>query len=78
MAEADGRTPLEHALSDGEDFELLLAVEPVDAQDLLKQHPLGPVRLTCIGKIVEGGGVTLIAPDGSRGPLPPGGYEHFR
>jgi thiamine monophosphate kinase len=36
------------------------------------------VRLTCIGKIVEGRGVTLIGPDGSKSPLPPGGYEHFR
>jgi len=78
LGKTDGRTPFEHALNDGEDFELLLAVEPVDAQDLLKQNPLGDVRLTCIGKIVEGRGVTLIGADGSKSPLPPGGYEHFR
>ena len=78
LGKTDGRAPLEHALNDGEDFELLLAVEPVDAQDLLKQNPLGDVRLTCIGKIVEGRGVTLIGADGSKSPLPPGGYEHFR
>ena len=78
LGKTDGQTPLDHALNDGEDFELLLAVEPVDAQDLLKQNPLGDVRLTCIGKIVEGRGVTLIGPDGSKSPLPPGGYEHFR
>jgi thiamine-monophosphate kinase len=78
LAAADGRTPLDHALNDGEDFELLLAVEPVDAQDLLKQNPLKDVRLTHIGQIVEGSGVTLVAGDGSRKPLKPGGYEHFR
>jgi len=78
QAAADGRSPLDHALNDGEDFELLLAVEPVDAQDLLKQNPLKDVRLTHIGQIVAGSGVTLVAGDGSRRPLEPGGYEHFR
>ena len=78
LAAADKRTPLEHAFHDGEDFELLLAVEPVDAQDLLKQNPLAPVKLTHIGTIVEGSGVTVVAADGSRAALKPGGYEHFR
>jgi thiamine-monophosphate kinase len=78
LAAADGRTPLAHALNDGEDFELLMAVEPVDAQDLLKQNPLRPTRLTCIGKVVEGAGAALVAADGTRSPLEPGGYEHFR
>ena len=78
LAASSGRTPLVHALNDGEDFELLLAVEPVDAQDLLKQNPLSGVRLTCIGKIVEGGGVTMIATDGSKSAVKPGGYEHFK
>jgi thiamine-monophosphate kinase len=78
MAASDNRTALDHALNDGEDFELLLAVEPVDAQDLLKQNPLGEVRLTHIGAVVEGSGVTIAAADGSKKPLPPGGYEHFR
>jgi len=78
LAKEDGRAPLDHALNDGEDFELLLAVEPVDAQDLLKQNPLKSARLTHIGRVVEGGGVSLVAPDGSRAALEPGGYEHFK
>ena len=78
LAKEDGRTPLDHALNDGEDFELLLAVEPVDAQDLLKQNPLKSARLTNIGRVVEGGGVSLVAPNGSRAALEPGGYEHFK
>jgi thiamine-monophosphate kinase len=78
LAKEDGRTPLDHALNDGEDFELLLAVEPVDAQDLLKQNPLTSARLTHIGRVVEGGGVSLVAADGSRAALEPGGYEHFK
>jgi thiamine-monophosphate kinase len=78
LAKADGRTPLDHALNDGEDFELLLAVEPMDAQDLLNRNPLENVRLTCIGKITEGHGVTILGEDGKATPLKPGGYEHFR
>ncbi len=78
LAGIDKKPALEHALHDGEDFELLLAVEPVDAQDLLKQNPLTGVRLTHIGQIVEGSGVTLVAEDGSRAPLKPQGYEHFK
>jgi len=78
LAKDSGKTPLEHALNDGEDFELLLAVEPVDAQDLLKQNPLKSVKLTYIGRITEGSGVTIVQPDGKRQPLKPGGYEHFK
>ena len=37
----DGRTPLEHALGDGEDFELLLAVPPDEARRMLAEQPLG-------------------------------------
>ncbi len=45
----DGRTPLEHALSDGEDFELLLAVPQVTAERLMAEQPL-EVPLTRIGQ----------------------------
>ena len=38
---ADGSTPLEHALGDGEDFELILAVPPDEAQRMLTEQPLG-------------------------------------
>ena len=46
---SDGRTPLEHALGDGEDFELLLAVPPDEARRMLADQPLG-VPLTDIGE----------------------------
>jgi len=78
LAKADHKEPIEHALNDGEDFELLLAVEPVDAQDLLKQNPLTGVKLTYIGKIVEGSGVVMVTGDGKRVPVAPRGYEHFK
>jgi len=78
LSERDGRSALDHALSDGEDFELLVAVSADDAARLARERPLGPLPLTPVGRVVEGRGVNLVEPDGSHRPLEPGGYEHFR
>src|SRR5207253_7695084 len=37
---ADGVSPLDHALSDGEDFELAFAVDQNDAKHLLETQPI--------------------------------------
>jgi thiamine-monophosphate kinase len=66
---------LEHALSDGEDFELILAVPPDEAQRLLADQPLD-VPLTRIGTFIEEPGLWTASDDGSRQPLQPQGYEH--
>ncbi len=76
-AEADGRSPLEHALHDGEDFELLLAVSEAAADRLLRDPPFADPPLTRLGRAREGQGVVLVGEDGTRAPLAPGGYEHF-
>jgi thiamine-monophosphate kinase len=52
LSRRDGRSPLEHALTDGEDFELVLAAAPDEAARLLKDQPLG-TSLTRIGEIVD-------------------------
>ncbi|MBQ1456727.1 MAG: thiamine-phosphate kinase [Thermoguttaceae bacterium] len=41
---ADKCSPLDHALGDGEDFELILAVSPDDAARLLAEQPLAPKK----------------------------------
>jgi thiamine-monophosphate kinase len=74
----DGRSPLEHALGDGEDFELVLAMPPDDARRLV-EHPGGaPLEtpFTIIGEVVAGAGLFARDRDGGRRPLPPRGYEH--
>lgn len=66
------------ALTDGEDFELLLTVLSKDAVLLLdawkKEFP--KLRLSCIGKIISGEGVTVRDKTGVR-PLTAHGYVHF-
>jgi thiamine-monophosphate kinase len=71
VAAADGRSPLEHALHDGEDFELLVVVEPsVSLPDL-------GILCTRVGCIVPDG-LTLRTTDGREMPLEPRGFEHFK
>jgi thiamine-monophosphate kinase len=73
-ARAD-KTALQHALSDGEDFELILAVEPREAERLLADQPLG-VRITEIGELIETAGLWSSDETGARHPLAAHGYEH--
>ena len=66
------------ALTDGEDFELLFTVAGRDAVKLLdawkKKFPA--LKLTCIGKIVAGGGIWLRDAHGTH-QLTAHGYVHF-
>lgn len=71
----DGRTPLAHAISDGEDFELLAAVDPQVAARLVAEPPFA-TPLADIGAVVRGNSAELLMPDGRVVPLPPLGYEH--
>lgn len=72
---ADGSTALEHALSDGEDFELILAVAPDEASRMLAEQPLD-VPLTTIGQFVAEPGLWQIDREDRRTPLLPRGYLH--
>jgi thiamine-monophosphate kinase len=72
---ADGSTPLEHALGDGEDFELVLAVPPESARRMLAERPLA-VRITDIGEFVADTGLWIEDTGGNRRPLVPRGWEH--
>lgn len=76
----DGRSPLDHALRDGEDFELLFTVPRARVEAFaaawLRRFP---TPVTPIGFITrEKGGVRLIAKDGSTRNLASDAYEHFR
>jgi thiamine-monophosphate kinase len=66
------------ALTDGEDFELLFTVASKDAVKLLdawkKRFP--KLKLSCVGKIVAGGGILIRDKNGSH-KLNANGYVHF-
>ena len=69
LARQDGTSALEHALTDGEDFELLLAVAgPITSAD---------TDVFEIGIITAGAGMNLRHPDGKTTPLEPRGYQHW-
>lgn len=73
-AHDDGRAPLLHALADGEDFELVLALAPAEAARLIADQPL-EVACTDIGEFTVADGLWQ-----RRGelvtPLAAAGYEH--
>jgi thiamine-monophosphate kinase len=75
MSRTSGRAPLDHALADGEDFELLLTAPPEDAARIVGERHQG-IPVTDIGVITEGAGVWQREADGSRRPLPVKGYLH--
>lgn len=70
-----GKSPLEHALSDGEDFELILAVPPQEA-DRICSDPSLLVPVTRIGRFVESPGLWLADADDRQQPLEPRGWQH--
>ncbi|MCD8349005.1 MAG: thiamine-phosphate kinase, partial [Planctomycetaceae bacterium] len=77
-AKDSGKTPLAHALSDGEDFELLLALPPAlwtGFSSWLAEEDRGLAPFTRIGTLRIGSGVALVD-NGKEQPLAAKGYEH--
>jgi thiamine-monophosphate kinase len=69
------KSPLEHALGDGEDFELLFTVSEEDGRRLLA-NPLFQTPLAHIGDITAEQTCRLIHPDGQTSPLDRVGWVH--
>ena len=72
---ADGSSPLDHALGDGEDFELILAVAPEEAERMIAEQPL-EVGLTSVGRFVAESGLWLADANGGQRTLAARGYQH--
>ena len=68
---------LDHALNDGEDFELCLVVAADDA-DRLVADPPAPARIYRIGTVTEARGLLLRGRDGHERPIEPKGFDHFQ
>ena len=75
-AQQPGASALDHALSDGEDFELLLAVQLEEAERMCREQPLD-VPITQIGRCIAQPGLYHKS-DGNLTPLPPRGCTGHR
>src|SRR5690606_3832889 len=74
-ASHSGKLPVEHALGDGEDFELLLAVPPSELKQL--QKLVGPEQAIVCGSFTDRAG--LWSKDGGKTrQLTSSGYVHGR
>ena len=74
LARTSGKSPLEHALTDGEDYELFFTSDAAEAEALLRRSDL-PVRVTCIGQVSAGSGL-WIGRGAARKRLSPKGWVH--
>jgi thiamine-monophosphate kinase len=72
LSRRTGRRSLEHALGDGEDFELVFTVSPADGERLLRERPVP--GLTRIGECVGSG--LWLEEAGVRRPLEAAGWAH--
>lgn len=75
LAQQTGRTPLQHALGDGEDFELVFTAPTEEAERLVAEQPLA-VPVTRIGRCVDAAGLWKADAGGRLEPLRPTGYLH--
>lgn len=80
LSEMDGAADIQaaalnHALSDGQDFELLIAASPQAAQAILREHPV-ECSLTHVGELIAEPGLWQQSLDGKRRPLDAIGWLH--
>jgi thiamine-monophosphate kinase len=72
LSHTSGKPSLQHALGDGEDFELVFTVSPEDGEKLLRELPVP--GLVKVGECVESG--LWLETAGKREPLAPTGWAH--
>ena len=78
MAEKSENTPLCHALSDGEDYELLFTLSKGQAKKAMASHFFDRGMISCIGEITRGRGIQMKFLDGKTRRIKPQGYEHLK
>lgn len=68
--------PLDAALNEGEDFELLFTVAPAE-WDSLSRRWQEAAPIARIGRVTQGSGMQIRQSDGRLTELAPGGYDHL-
>lgn len=64
-------------LTDGEDYELLFAVAPENAERLAAEWPFGNTPLSCIGTFHAQKATPVLSIDGQPFPFAQAGFDHF-
>ncbi len=77
MSRHDQVPALDHALNDGEDFELCVVVAAADLPGLLAAAP-AVAPLHRVGTVTGAPGLWLRDRDGHERPITPRGFDHFR
>jgi len=75
LSQQSGKSPLQHALRDGDDIELIVVVAPESFARLLAEQPVSGIVMYHIGECVASG--LWLEDDQGRQPLPPAGYVHW-
>jgi thiamine-monophosphate kinase len=78
LERARGGTPLAVALHGGEDYGLLLAVDPAEFGALEELARVWGVEVSAIGEFFEGTPEVRVRDEEGERPLPPAGHDHFR
>ncbi|MBI5568659.1 MAG: thiamine-phosphate kinase [Desulfomonile tiedjei] len=73
-----GKDPLDWVLHGGEDYVLLAAVKPEELTLIMETAARKGCTFFPIGEFVAGAGIELIRADGTRLPITPRGWDHFR
>jgi thiamine-monophosphate kinase len=77
-ARASGISPIQLALTGGEDYELLFTASPNDSETIAREAPTRGCRMTRIGTIRPRPFGIQMTSDGRTQPMPVTSYEHFR
>lgn len=77
-ARASGISPIQLALTGGEDYELLFTASPHDSDTIAREAPTRGCRMTRIGTIRPRRFGIQMTSDGRTQPMPVTSYEHFR
>ena len=72
-----GGAGIEHLISGGEDYELLMAVPPSRLGALREAAAAAGIGLTAIGALEQGADVVFLDQAGARVEISRGGWEHF-
>jgi thiamine-monophosphate kinase len=79
IAARSGRDALRLAIAGGEDYELLFAVAPRDADRVLARlEAEAGATATIVGEVLPASAGRSVIVDGAPRPLEPGGWTHFR